>query len=461
MTHSSIQKHKQGRFGYHRRERGQILVLVALSMSVLLGLVGLAIDAGLAYGVKTKLDSAVDAATIAGARALSEGSTDDIRIASAKKAAKDFFEANFPLHFLGATPVTLSDEMITAVHDATGYWTITVNGTATLPVTFIRFAGIDNLTVKATGQSIRRDLDIILVLDTSGSLSSPASTFPALKAAAVNFVNKFNSGGNGDRVGFVSFAAGALVNVPIIKDGTRGFNKTQVINAINTLSVSGSTASAEGVRLALNEINGVPVINRSSLRMIVFFSDGAPNDVPAIFVNGSTPVTGDLYSETSSPGTSKATRIFKHDSRDVQLGTYTNIATLPSTGFSVTGVGNISLASYNNKRTLTGSPVTNTRCNVNKAARNMVENVAHTARSQGIKIHAIALGAEVNALEITFCAYGMAEVGSSIMKRLANALDADTYDAAQPSGLYVWAENSADLDYAFTSIASEILRLSR
>ena len=442
-------------------ERGQILVFVAVAIFVLIGLVGLAVDSGLAYGVRAKLASAVDAASIAGARALAEGVDDDARIAAARRAAKDYYAANFPAVFLGAARVSLTDQMIDAVHDTTGYWNVTVTGSAVMPVTFMRLLGFSDFPISAMGQSIRRDLDIILVLDTSGSLASPSSTFPALKAAAVNFVNKFNAGSNGDRVGVVSFASGAVVDVPIVKDGTRGFNKTQVINAINALNVSGSTASAEGLRLALNDINGVPAINRSSLRMIVFFSDGAPNDVPAIFSNGGTPVTGDLYSETSAPSSSRATRVFRHNQRDSQLGDYANISTLPATGFSVTGVGNINLASYNNRRILTGSPTTNTRCNVNKAARNMTENVANTARSQVVKIHSIALGAAVNTLEITFCSYAASEVGSSLLKRLSNTSDSDAYNPAQPVGLYVWAENAVDLDSAFTSIASEILRLSR
>ena len=445
----------------NQHQRGQMLVLVAVSILVLMGLVGLAVDSGLAYGVKAKLASAVDAAAIAGARALAEGVDDDARIVAARKAAKDYYAANFPAVFLGAARVPLTDPMIDAVHDATGYWTITVTGSAVMPVTFMRMLGFSDFPISAMGQAIRRDLDIVLVLDTSGSLASPSSTFPALKAAAVNFVNKFNAGSNGDRVGVVSFASGAVVNVPIVKDGTRGFNKTQVINAINALNVSGSTASAEGLRLALNDINGVPAINRSSLRMIVFFSDGAPNDVPAVFSNSGTPVTGDLYSETSAPATNRATRVFRHDRRDTQLGDYANITTLPNTGFDVTGVGEISLASYNNRRVLSGSPYTNTRCNVNKAARNMTENVANTARSQVVKIHSIALGAAVNSLEITFCAYTASEVGSSLLKRLSNTSDSDAYNPAQPAGLYVWAENAVDLDSAFTSIASEILRLSR
>ena len=65
------------------------MVLVAMALFVLIGLVGLAVDSGLAYGVKAKLASAVDAAAIAGARALAEGVDDEARIAAAKRAAKD------------------------------------------------------------------------------------------------------------------------------------------------------------------------------------------------------------------------------------------------------------------------------------------------------------------------------------------------------------------------------------
>jgi hypothetical protein len=234
-----------------------------------------------------------------------------------------------------------------------------------------------------------------------------------------------------------------------------------VIKAINDLTVAGVTTASEGLRQALIEINGVPVASRSSQRAIVFFSDGAPNGVPATFRNGTTAVTGDLWSEIAGPGTLAATNIYRYDRRDSQLGTYNNIASLPaSSGIAVLGQPDVPLASYNNKRTLTGSPVTNTRCNVSKAARNMTENVANTARSQGITIHSIGLGARVNNLEIDFCGYDATEYGSVILKRLANAAESDTRNAAQPGGLYVWAESANDLANAFASIASEILRLS-
>lgn len=448
--------------------RGQFLILVAASLVVLIGFVGLAIDSGRGYGVKAKLNAAVDAAAVAGARALAEGSNDSARVAAARQAAKNFYVANFPDDFLGAKRIPLEDKDIEAQPEPNGQWRVTVTGSAVMPVTFMSILGFDKVPVTATGQTIRPPWDVMLVLDTSGSLGpphSPADTLPKLKAAAVNFLNTFNSGS--DLVGVVSFASGAVVDVAIKKDGTRGFVHSDVVTAINALSVTGSTAAAEGMRVAVNEINRVPSASRSRLRAIIFFSDGAPNDVPAVFSNGGAPITGDLYSEIDPPATERGTRVFRHDRRDALLGTYSSIATLPANGFALTDdagnpVGSVPLASYNNRRTLTGSPVSNTRCNVNMAARNMVENVANTARGQGIKIYSVGLGARVNSLEITFCSYGASvEQGSNILKRLANTADADTYTATQPSGLYVWASDASGLNDAFLTIARAMVRLTK
>ena len=454
---------------HFKSRRGQILILVAVSLVVLIGFVGLAIDSGRAYGVKAQLNAAVDAAAIAAARGLADGTNDSERIASARQAAKDYYRANFPTKYLGADLLPLTDADIVATHDPQdGSWSVAISGAAAMPVTFMGVLGFSNVAVSATGQTIRPPWDIVLVLDTSGSLGPPTSsadTLPKLKQAAISFLGTFNSGS--DLVGVVSFASGGVVDVPIVKNGSRGFTQSQVVAAINALSVTGSTAAAEGMRLALNEINGVPVASRSRLRSIIFFSDGAPNSVPAIFRNGSTPVTGDLYSETDPPGTDRATRIYRYDRRDTQLGTYTNIATLPNNGFALTNesganIGLIPLASYNNKRTLTGSPYTNTRCNVNKAARSMVENVANNARAQGIKIYAVGLGARVNSLEITYCSYGASEQGSGILTRLANTAESDTFQTApQPMGLYVWANDASELNDAFLTIARAMIRLTK
>lgn len=443
---------------YQNYCKGQVVIIVAISLIVLIGMVGLAIDSGRGYGVKAKLSAAVDAAAIAAARALAVGANDAERLANAQIAAQKFFNGNFPNNYLGATPTALSTA---AIHKPDGYWQVNVSASADMPTTFMRVLGQNLVTVTAEGETIRRDVDVMLVMDTSGSIGSAMT---GLKNCAKNsFVSKFIAGPGGDRLGLVSFASGTVLDVPINKDSIRGFDKTQMNNAIDAFSSNGWTASAEGMRRALNEINAIPASYRSSLRAIVFFSDGAPNAAPAIFDNGGTPVIGDLESETNGSATGRASLLYREDQRDTLRGTYTNIDTLPNTGFMITGVGNIPLAGYNGVRTLTGSPITNTRCNVNMAARNMVENVANTSRTQNIYVHSASLGSAVNNPETNFsggCSTNN-EVGVAILKRLANSTDSTTYNAAQPTGIYVSAATIDECDAAFSKIASEILRLTR
>jgi hypothetical protein len=95
----------------------------------------------------------------------------------------------------------------------------------------------------------------------------------------------------------------------------------------------------------------------------------------------------------------------------------------------------------------------------------MVENVANTAREQEIRVYTIGLGDALQTYEIDYtdgrCGYTLArERGEVILKRLANAGDSDTHNPSQPQGLYCWAQRAQDLDRCFSTIASEILRLT-
>ncbi len=455
-------------------QRGSVLILTALTLTVLIGAVGLAVDSGRAYGVKARLNAAIDAASIAAARALSEGATDADRIARAQNVGEKFFWMNYPNDFLSSTAST---PVINAERLDNGRWVVDVSATADMPTTFMRVLGRTQYDVAAQGQAIRRDLDVMLVMDTSGSLASPSSVFPTLKNAAKNnFIARFVDGPGGDRVGLVSFASGSIIDVPINKDKIRGFTRTTMLSEINGLSAEGATASAEGLLNGVNELEAIPVDVRSSLRVILFFSDGAPNLINGTFWRkNNTTATGNLYSETSSgtvgscQGSYGACRIYPRDQRAGTGVYYSNttslITHLPQNGSSLGGK-TVPLASYDNQRTLTtatgqpGYPYENTRCNVNKAARNMLERIANDARGQDIRIYAIGLGSPLNSLEISFCGYSSKEWGSVILKRLANTVDSDTHKANQPQGLYCHAATASDLDRCFSSIASEILRLT-
>ncbi len=437
--------------------RGAVAIMFLLMLIVLIGIVGLAIDTGRAYGVRAKLSHALDAASLAAGRALATGASDADRSSAAITAGTRYYNANYPVGYMGST---LGPVSLTAVHNASGYWTVVATGSATVPITFLGALGVAGPTlVSASATSVRRDIDVMLVLDSSGSLAIPASTLPNLKTAAINnFVQHFAAGVGGDRVGVLTFASGALVSVPIDKTVSRGFNLANVTSAINAVQAAGSTAQAEGLRGALGELDAIPVNLRSSLRVIAFFSDGAPNDVSAAFVRvpSNATVTGDLYSETGGPATAQATRLYSNTALNTQTGTYSDIATLPTLG-----IGGIPLAGYNGLRTLSGNPVTNTQCNVNKAARNMAENVANIARSEGVIVMTVGLGAALTTNELTYCGYGASEYGANILNRFSNSSVSDTYNSSQPQGMYCYAADSTQLSTCFNLIADAVLRLTQ
>ena len=60
----------KGHMHKHNSQRGSVLVLVTISMVVLLGVAGLALDMGHAYLMKTRLQNALDAAALSGAKTL-------------------------------------------------------------------------------------------------------------------------------------------------------------------------------------------------------------------------------------------------------------------------------------------------------------------------------------------------------------------------------------------------------
>ncbi|APG28690.1 hypothetical protein A7E78_13120 [Syntrophotalea acetylenivorans] len=437
---------------------GAVLVIVALFTVALLAVTGLAIDSGIGFGVRAKLNAALDSAAIAAARAVATGSTDSERAAAAQAAGEKYFAANFPDGWLGATP---GAPIISAVHHADGYWEIDASGSALVPTSFMRLMGRDIMTVNAAAEAIRRDLDMMLVIDSSGSMGNPSSAFGEVKDAASNFVDLFNSGPGGDRLGLVSFASGSVLDVPINKDSTRGFDKTEMQNAISALSASGYTTSEWAMQRAYQELEAVPAGIRSSLRVIVFFSDGAPNTVASDYTRFGSTVTGTLASGTSGPGDNRAQGFYDH----LQLNSYsgswgTDIATLPEFG-----LGNVPLASFNNARTLdpTSAPYDNTRCNVNMAARNMVENVANTARGNNIFVFTLGFdgSSRLSTQEIDFCGYGSEELGANILQRLANTTAADVSQGDQPRGLSIIFEEPEEAEAAFNQVASAILRLTR
>lgn len=458
------------------KQRGAVLPLVAIMVMTLLLAVGLAFSAGLSYMIKAKLNAATDAAGLAAARATSIGASQAEQTANARVAAERFFNVNFPAGYLGSTG-TVSG---TQVSYNGGEVTVSVTASATMPATLLGTSLGGPMSPGVVTQTKRKDLDMVLALDTSGSLLDSAAN---VRSSAKTFLKQFNS--NQDRVGLIHFAYGSVVDDPI-RQTARGFDRESMEGHIKDLDFEGSTASVEGMWRARKELNNVPAanLNRSNLRVIIFFSDGAPNSFAA-YLNwktasdctkagtiatdddgGGTP-TG-LYSPdaayTVSPGKCNPREYYgyNYQTKKYNFELVDKVNTLPDWYNGHNLESNPNDPAAREFAVVTKSPrvVTNaiTYQNVNRAARNLVEAMAAKSQDEGIYVFTLGLGASLKT--------GTGsdnEKGEDTLKCMANSLDAPARCSrpAKPVGMYCYAATQADLTPCFSKLASAILKITR
>ncbi len=184
-------------------ERGVALVLFTLMLAfVILPMVGLAIDGGVAYFAHERLVAAADAAALAGARALNIGLTVDSQADNVENIATQYFYANFPSGLLNSINATVS----VPAPVQTSYHTVQVQVqvSAVVRLYFLSLIGHPTISLNASAQTSRRDVNIVLALDRSGSMGQVCQV---MKNDAENFVSKFVNGR--DTVGLITFMGNA------------------------------------------------------------------------------------------------------------------------------------------------------------------------------------------------------------------------------------------------------------
>lgn len=180
---------------YRRNNIGAVAVVFGMMVPVLVGAVGVSVDIAQSYLVKQRLAHALDAAALAAA---AMASTDEVQI---QEAVEQFVEMNYPEAKIGAT------YDIDASLNGTE---LTVTASARLDTSFMRIFGYDYVTVstKTVVQREVRGLEVVLVLDNTGSMSTN-DNIGALKTASENFVNiLFERAGDPEdvRIGLVPYS---------------------------------------------------------------------------------------------------------------------------------------------------------------------------------------------------------------------------------------------------------------
>ncbi len=280
------------------RERGIAVLIVAVSMLVLIPVLGLAIDGGLAFVVRTRLSAAMDAAALAAGRGINLDNTVSLAQAQAITQAKNFFNANFPPGYLNTSPLA-ANRIVNVTFTLNngsngkpnGILTISVTGSVVAPTYFTQYMGkalgFPSLTVAASGTTTRKNLVMELVLDKSTSMGSrTTSGIPsgigttscdAMVYSTVLFTKYFSPY---DSLGEISFDATATDDYTSTTTWY-GTGSSSIANKIGAITCQSNTNTTAALYKAYKDI--VAVGEPLAQNVIVLFTDGVPNAVNATF----------------------------------------------------------------------------------------------------------------------------------------------------------------------------------
>ena len=523
-----------------------LLVSAMMLLFVVIPMVGLAIDAGILYAVKAKLQTAVDGAALGAARSLSRGLDLPSQQTSATDTATRWYHANFPISWMGVA--TVNDPTVTFPVAPPKTTIVNVAGTIQSPTYFMRIFNVNAVPVNVVGQATRRDVNIIMVIDRSGSLYA-SSSCGAVKAAASSFVDSFVNGR--DRLGLITFGTDYRVDfAPNVNFATGSPNMSTMVNQLVCYGYTNAAAAYWAAYQQLVTIGDVGALN-----VLLFFTDGQPNTLTfgiapdgtdnrlpvktlatpfslayggyntinkslCLDSAGRTNASGAWAPANFSGVISFAGGIYKKDAPsfpasqsvdaqkigvaegnnggcafDVQFNNAATIyyggspnaaiagpgflpafdvAYIPDedinrnlTGAGFSGAAFASVYRYDNTFPVAyrtkirtddagrGCCTLGTNDSITNAGVNALDNAAQRARADSITRN-------LNVLTYTI-GLGNAPGGvdDQLLLRIANDSGANNYNSAQPTGEYIFAPTTAQLNQAFNKIASDVLRLSK
>lgn len=151
-----------------RDERGSIVVLFALTLPVMLGVLGLALDVLMAQSQREKLQTAADQAAVAAA-----AQADPSR---RQAAAERIFAANL------AEQPGLEGARVTRINVDVNRGTVDVDAELASPTYFAKLFGLDHWTLRVSSGSIASsgNIEVALSLDVTGSMRWPVTGNPAM-----------------------------------------------------------------------------------------------------------------------------------------------------------------------------------------------------------------------------------------------------------------------------------------
>jgi len=316
-----------------RRQRGVAIIWYSLMLcTLMLPIMGIAVDLTMLYTVQARLSAAVDGAALGAGRLL--GTSTGVGAASTEAMAGEFFKANFPTGYWSTPAMSSAGEDVSNgtansygtlwTNPAPGSFQVQVTGNVLVPLIFARIFNVSNAAVSANAVATRKSSRIIYVLDRSGSMSS---LWSSLATQAIHYAG-FASPGV-DELGLVLFGTTGVVSYPVYTKPYVGYTAgtggnpptgggalpstggpdTNFINStgdpnrdgstpgctdmlcmIYQAVAGGATGMSEGLGLAYLELQKAHLRDLASdgsdsrMNTVIFFTDGVPNQI-AVYAN--------------------------------------------------------------------------------------------------------------------------------------------------------------------------------
>ena len=274
----------------HERQEGIALITLAVSLALLVPILGLGVDGGLLWAANNRLNAACDAAALATARSLGAGASLPDQIAYATNRGEAFFRANFDAAQFGGAAVA---PIINVAEISPTVLEITATAKVSIPVYFMRYLGPSASLVQASSHVIRRDVDLVLALDTS-----PGAYCEEAVRQGKLFANSFMAGR--DRIGLTVNGQPILDPDPRFKAGDILSSKLDLVNC-NSATV--------GVPMAAYE--QIAKLNRPEALNAVIWITTKPSPPSA-----NPPVLTYVIGQPCTPETEKLLRLFSNDARE-------------------------------------------------------------------------------------------------------------------------------------------------
>jgi Flp pilus assembly protein TadG len=178
---------------FRRNSRGNVAVITALATLPMIAAVGCVIDYTTASMIKTKLQSAADAASLAAVSnnsplvATAKAMSGSGSVAGGSTFALNFFNAN-----LSTAPQDIGYTSLSPTATVTKNGmklTATVSFTAQVPTTFMGIAGFNKIALSGTSTAsytLSTYIDFYMALDVSGSMGMPSTSSEQTRLMSVN-----------------------------------------------------------------------------------------------------------------------------------------------------------------------------------------------------------------------------------------------------------------------------------